>query len=133
MAEQVMRTTICELRRAGNSCPEIIRSTGFAKSTFYRIVAKFDSQGTVERKTHNPRKDCKRTKTFLAGLKRSLKTDPTQSMAKLARKRNVSDRTMRRAVNEDLGMKSYVRRRRNHLTAHSKALRLERCPVLLTF
>ena len=131
MAEQVKRTTICELRRAGKSCPEIIRSTGYPKSTVYRIVAKFDSEGTVDRKIHKPRKDRKRTKTFLAGLKRSLKADPTQSMAKLAKKRNVSDRTIRRAVNEDLGMKSYVRRPRNLLTARSKALRLERCPVLL--
>ena len=131
MAEQVKQTTICELRRAGKSCPEIIRSTGYPKSTVYRIVAKFDSERTVDRKIHKPRKDRKRTKTFLAGLNRSLKADPTQSMAKLAKKRNVSDRTIRRAVNEDLGMKSYVRRRRNLLTARSKALRLERCPVLL--
>lgn len=47
MAEQVKRTTICELRRAGISCPEIIRSTGYPKSTVYRIVAKFDSEGTA--------------------------------------------------------------------------------------
>ena len=107
MAEQVKRTTICELRRAGKSCPEIIRSTGYPKSTVYRIVAKFDSEGTVDRKTHKPRKDRKRTKTFLAGLKRSLKADPTKSQWLNWRKAQC-DRTIRRAVNKDLGMKSYV-------------------------
>jgi len=94
-------------------------------------VAKFDAEGMVERSPHKPRKDRKRTKTFLAGLKRSVKADPSQSMAKLAKKRNVSPRTISRAVNEDLGMKSYVRRRRNLLTARSRALRMERCPKLI--
>ena len=54
--------------------------------------------------------DRKRTKTFLAGLKRTLKLDPTQPMSKLAQKRSVSRSNISRAVKEDLGMKSYVRR-----------------------
>ena len=131
MAELARRTTICEMRRAGNSPSDIVKSTGYAKTTVYRVVANFDAEGKVERSRHSPRSDRKRTKTFLAGLKRSLKADPSQSMSKLAKKRNVSRRTISRAVNEDLGMKSYIRRRRNLLTARSKALRVERCPKLL--
>ena len=78
-----------------------------------------------------PRSDRKRTKTFLAGLKRTLKSDPSQPMSKLAQKRSVSRSTTSRAVKEDLGMKLYVRRVRNLLTTRSKALRAERCPKLL--
>ena len=43
----------------------------------------------------------------------------------------VSRSTISRAVNEDLDMKSYVRRVRNLLTTRSRALRTERCPKLL--
>ena len=52
-------------------------------------------------------------------------------MSKLAQKRSVSRSTISRAVNEDLDMKSYVRRVRNLLTNRSRALRAERCPKLL--
>ena len=52
-------------------------------------------------------------------------------MSKLAQKRSVSRSTVSRAVKEDLGMKSYVRRVRNLLTTRSRALRGERDPNLL--
>ena len=52
-------------------------------------------------------------------------------MSKLAQKRSVSRSTISRAVKEDLGMKLYVRRVRNLLTTHSRALRGERCPKVL--
>lgn len=131
MAELARRTTICEMRRAGNSVSDIIKSTGYAKSTVYRVATAFDDEGKVERSQHCPRSDRKRTKTFLAGLKRSLKSDPSQPMSKLAEKRSVSRSTISRAINEDLGMKSYVRRVHNLLTTRSRALRVERCQELL--
>ena len=37
MAELARRTTICELRRAGSSVSDIIKNTGYAKSTVYRV------------------------------------------------------------------------------------------------
>ena len=33
------------MRRAGNSVSDIIRSTSYAKSTIYRVVAAFDAEG----------------------------------------------------------------------------------------
>ena len=69
MAELVQRTTICEMRRAGNSVSDIIKSTGYAKSTVYRVVAAFDAAGKVQRSRLSPRSDRKRTKKFLDGLK----------------------------------------------------------------
>ena len=72
-------------------------------------------------------------KHSLPGLKRTLKAEPSQSMSKLAQKRRVSRSTISRAVKEDLGMKSYVRRVRNLLTTRAKALRAERCPKLLNY
>ena len=131
MTELARRTTICELRRAGSSVSHIIKSTGYAKSTVYRVVAAFDAEGKVQRSRHSPRSDRKRTKTFLAGLKRTLKSDPSQPMSKLAQKCSVSRSTISRAVNEDLDMKSYVRRVRNLLTTRSRSLRAGRCPKLL--
>ena len=41
MAELPRRTAICELRRAGNSSSDITKTSGYAKMTVYRVVAKF--------------------------------------------------------------------------------------------
>ena len=49
MTELARRTTICELRLAGSSVSDIIKSTGYAKSTVYRVVAAFYAEGKVQR------------------------------------------------------------------------------------
>ena len=93
MAELAQRTTICEMRSAWSSVSDIIKSTGYVKSTVYQVVSAFDDEGKV-------RSDPKRTKTFLAGLKRTMKSDPSQPMSKLAQKSSVSRSTISRAVKE---------------------------------
>ena len=49
MAELARRTTICEMRRAGSSVSDIIKSTGYAISTVNRVVSDFDVEGKVPR------------------------------------------------------------------------------------
>ena len=67
------------MRRAGSSVSDIIKSTGYAKSTVYGVVSTFDAEGKVQRSRHSPRSDRKKTKIFLAELKRTLKSDPSQN------------------------------------------------------
>ena len=76
------------MRCTGNSVSDIIKSTGYAKLTVYRVVAAFDAEGKVQRSRHSPRSDRKRTKTFLAGLKRTLKADPSQSQERAKREKS---------------------------------------------
>ena len=49
MSELSRRTIICEMRRARRSVSDIIKSTGYAKSTVYRVVSAFDAEGKVQR------------------------------------------------------------------------------------
>ena len=74
----------CALRRAGNSPSDIIKTTGSAKMTVYRVVVKFVATEEVERSHHRPQEDHKKTKIVLADLKKSMKADPSQSLMKLA-------------------------------------------------
>ena len=76
MEELLQRAIICEIRRAKNSVSDIIKSTGYAKSTVYRVIAAFDAEGKVQRSRHSPRSDWKRTETFLAGLKKDVEVRP---------------------------------------------------------
>ena len=53
MAELARRTTIDGMRRVVNSVSDIIKSTDFAKSTVYRVVATFDAEVKVQRSRHS--------------------------------------------------------------------------------
>lgn len=129
--EKNRRIVIAELFHAGRKASEIIRDTGYAPRTVYRIVSNLRDGKGILRKAHSPRNDKIRTKRFLCGLKRSIAANPSQSMASLAKKRNVTKMTISKAVRKDLGMKSFCRRRRNILTAKSRAIRNERSLLLL--
>ena len=59
MGELARRTTISEMRCAWNSVSDINKSTGYAKSTVYRVVAAFDAEGEVQRNRYSPRSDRK--------------------------------------------------------------------------
>ena len=80
------RNVITEWYRAGNCATEIIKATGYAKSTIYRIVSCLKAGKGVERKPYDSRNDIKRTPRFLAELKRSIKANSWKSMASLAKK-----------------------------------------------
>ena len=73
----------------------MFKATGYAKSTVYRTVKKagkgverkpHDSRSDIERKPYDSRSDIKRIRRFLAGLKRSIKANPSKSMASLPKK-----------------------------------------------
>ena len=110
---------------------QIIKATGYAKSTHYRIVSRLKAGKEVECIPHDSGSDIKRTPRFLAGRKRSIKANPSKSMASLAKIRNVSKMTISKAIRVNLNMNSYVGRRRNILTARLKEIRKEKSAFLL--
>ena len=129
--EERRRLTVGELLRAGQSAKEIITITGYPNSTVYRAVAALRAGGDASRCPHAPRADRKRKPRFLNGLRMSVKANPRTSMKILARDRHVSKSTISRAIREDLGMRSYVRKRLNLLTERAKEIRRERTPKVL--
>ncbi|XP_059094623.1 uncharacterized protein LOC131889516 [Tigriopus californicus] len=70
------------------------------------------------------------TDNFLNDLHCKIEADPSRSIRKLAKDLNVSRMTVLRAVGQ-LGLKSYVRRRRQLLSESSKNSRLERGKILI--
>ena len=120
--EERQRQTIADLFRAGQTPKAIFKVTGFPRSTVYRTVATLEAGGDASRAIHKRRNDMKRTSRFLTGLKRSILANPRTPLTKLARDRHVSHRTIRRAVSGDLGIRSYVMRRKTLLTDKAKQL-----------
>ncbi|QQP53659.1 Transposable element tcb2 transposase [Caligus rogercresseyi] len=124
--EQARRTTICELWRAGHSAAAIFKMTQYNRKTVYNVVKAFDEEGKTTRKDHSPRSDKIRTPRFVAGLKRSITRTPTTKMTKLAKDRNVSHTTIRRAVKDDLNYRSRCKCVKHLLTAQNKADRVSK-------
>ncbi|QQP37480.1 Transposable element tcb2 transposase [Caligus rogercresseyi] len=128
--EKRKRETVVELVRAGHGAKAIKAITGYAFSTVYDVVKAFKSPGDVSKKLHDRSGNRKRTPTFLAGLKRSVTTNPGTPMPVLAEKRNVSRATVSRAVKK-LNIISYKRSQAHLFTGKMKEVRLRRCKKVL--
>ena len=90
-----------------------------------------DSSFVSERKKHSRRSDTVRSCEFVEELEEIIDADPTKSMREIARKINVSESTIRRAVHDDLRYKSYVMRRDQFLFAKNRENRVIRSKRLL--
>ena len=77
------------------------------------------------------RSDRKRPPRFLAGLKQSVRVNPSKTVRELAKNRDIRRINASRAVRNIFGMKSFVRRRRNIYTARSREIQAKKCPLLL--
>ncbi len=100
---------IAELHSAGHDVKAIIKATKYPKLTVYDIVKWLKGGKGIGHSCCSPHKAKKRTPRFIAGLNKSIKANPSLSMAVLASRRLGSRRMVSRAIKEDLGLKSFVR------------------------
>jgi hypothetical protein len=87
----------------------------------------------IQRKPGSGGVNKKRNRDFVNALKTKIAKDPTTSMRKIAAELKVDPKTIRTAVHDDLGLKSYTRTPRHLLTESMKARRLERCKKVLRY
>lgn len=70
----------------------------------------------------------KHTPRFLSGLKRSIESNPSKSLAKLSEDWGISKMTVSRVMRQDFYMRSYLRRHRDILIDRCKVIQAERSP-----
>ncbi len=75
----------------------------------------------------------KRDEAFLNSLKAKVAADRTVTIRRPAKNFNMSNCTIRLAIKEGLGLKSFLRTRRHLLTISSKEKRFERCCKILGY
>jgi hypothetical protein len=80
---------------------------------------------------HSKRSDIIRTPEFINEIKENIDDNPRTSMRSLSKKFNVSEKTIRNVVHEDLRYKSYVMRKGQFLSDKTKETRLIRSKRLL--
>ncbi|QQP55965.1 Uncharacterized protein FKW44_000474 [Caligus rogercresseyi] len=122
--EQARRDTILELALAGHKPAAIYKLLNYPKTTVYRVFNAWEAEGKVCHKTHNMRSDKICTPRFFACLEKSTKALPGTSLSRLDKNHGVSKQLVSKAVNEDLGYRSYRMAKQHILTASMKATRL---------
>ena len=130
----IMKTTcdkIIELIESGVARTEVARRLGVHRSTVYRAERKFNMTGMTSRRSGQGRKRSVRTRGLLKALKGRIQRNPIRSMRQMAKDLNVSERTIRRAIRDDLGAKSRARTAKHLISEDSKVKRLDRCKRLL--
>ncbi len=134
MSEQEQkRQRVYDLLDVGISQSRIAEIVNMEVRSVHHIQqAKNDGKG-IKRAPGSGGHNLKHTPAFLSDLKAKINEDPTISMVRRSRELGVSDGTVRIAVHNDLGLKSFVRVTRRLLTMSTKEKRLKRCQKLLTF
>ena len=72
-----------------------------------------------------------RTKKLVDIVHKMVSRNPRRSMRKLARDFDFSPKMIKRIINDDLGIKSYMMQRRHLISAASKEKRLHRAQKIL--
>ena len=95
--------------------------------TIHRIQSNKNSGKDIERASGSEGHNKKWDDALLECQESKINADSTKSMLRLSKELKVDPKTVRTAVHEDLGMKSYVRVPRQLLTSALMEKRLERC------
>ena len=131
--QEATRQRISDLLHAQVDPKTISDIVGVSRRTVYNIRRAINGGKGITRKSGSGGSNKKRGEVFLGALKAKIEKDPTTSMRKMAAELQVGVRTVRRAVHDDLGLKSYVRTRRHLLTESMKARRLERAQKVMRY
>uniref|UniRef100_A0A914EJC5 Uncharacterized protein n=1 Tax=Acrobeloides nanus TaxID=290746 RepID=A0A914EJC5_9BILA len=132
MAE--MRLAIIKLHEKGYSTREIEQLLDVSKSSVGRHIKRYDETGNHEdrkgrgrKKTARSRKNIERAK----GMIQRNSTSKVNSGRKLGKKLGMSDRSSRRILHEDLGLKAFKFQKRQKLTEEANKKRLDKCRAML--
>ena len=128
--DQAKRRIILNKAQRGVPYGQIAAEVEVARSTVYRVV----ERGTIERASSSGIGDTRRTARtpeLVMQVQESVEANPRQSIRKLARESNISERSMRRLIKKDLGARSLSKSRQPALTHASRQRRLERAQGLL--
>ena len=129
---EAKREPVAALLNVGLKHRQICEVTVVSMRFVEKVRTIVTAGGLFKRKPGSGQRPGIRTEDFLCGLANEIEADPTKLMQKLALDLEVNEKTIRNAL-KDLGLKSYVRWRRQLLTAKSKASRGERGRKILNF
>ena len=125
------KEVITRLLLAQKTAKEISEVVGCHLSIVYR-VKKFLQDASKPRKPGSGRPRIARTSNVIKSVRAKIARNPVRSIRKLAVEANISERSMRRVIKDDLHASSRARVKRHLITKRVKELRVSRSKRLLS-
>uniref|UniRef100_A0A0K2U5H8 Paired domain-containing protein n=1 Tax=Lepeophtheirus salmonis TaxID=72036 RepID=A0A0K2U5H8_LEPSM len=102
---EAKRNLVLEMLECQKTPTEIANDLKISRTAVYSIKKRFETQGTVARKSGQGRKRTVRTKALVIRVKNYLASNPMMTVRGTAKKMNLSEVTLRRIIKDDLGTK----------------------------
>jgi transposase len=97
----------------------------------FRTLKRFKESGSALPAKNEGRPRSKRTRQVIKAVRERIRRNPAQSARRMAKSLGLARETMRRVLNQDLGLNAYKKRLCAGLTDKNKKERIKRCKQLL--
>ena len=124
------RKTIVELHKAGIKTADIVRTTGYKKSTVYDAVKRFQELGNSQDRPRSGRPTTATTPENVNKVRCRIRRNSEQSMRKMASELGISESSVRNIVKRKLRLRSYKVGKAHFLDDRMKQQRLGKSRVM---
>ncbi|RVE46339.1 hypothetical protein evm_009058 [Chilo suppressalis] len=128
------RVAVIALHRCGYApiqIFDILKNWNITKRFVYSTIKRYNEDPSVDDSSRRGRPRSVRTPAVIKAVKARIQRNPKSKQKLLAIQMGLSRTTVKRVLNEDLGLRAYQRKTGPHLNARLMNLRLKRCRVLL--
>ena len=125
------REAIVNLHRASKSNSAVSKSLCVTRSTVWKAVKRFNERGDFCDRQRSGRPRSQRHASMTKAIRERIRRNPRRTIRKMAKDTEMSPRTMRRLIHEDLRMSSFTLQKWQSLSMTVKQKRLERSKILL--
>ena len=128
------RVAVIALHRCGYAPIQlfnILKIFNITKRFVYRTIKRYNEDSSVDDRSRRGRHRFVRTPAVIKAVKARIQRNPKRKQKLLALQMGLSRTTVKRVLNEDLGLRAFRRKTGHRLNARLMDLRLKRCRALL--
>lgn len=111
----------------------ILEKHNVNRKLVYRTIKRYKETGSSKIQPKVGRKRTVRSPELIKRVRERVRRNPGQSMNKMAKDLQISQRSIRRIVKEDLHMKAYKKQKIHGLSMAQKQARLQKCKNILAW
>ena len=133
MKQEAIRELVAERLSAGEAKQVITKALGVRRNVVNRVIKMLAMRGDVKKIHRGGKQRTKRIPPTFRAVNRKIEHNPRRSIQKLAFHHDMSEKSMRRLVKNDLAMKYRAEVTKNCINSNQMSRRKERCKGILNW
>lgn len=128
------RVAVIALHKCGhppNTILKLLQNLKINKQFVYRTISRYNMTQSIDDRERSGRPRTIRTPAAIKAVKARITRNPVRKQKLMAIQMSIKRSTLKKIINDDLGLHAYRRRKGHMLNARLKAIRLARSRVLL--